>query len=159
MRKVLLLLVALLACGLIAAGCGGDDGDDSEEAAAGQTETAQDALTKQEYIAEAERLCAPVVEPLEAEFNEITDPAQGAAFLRDEFAPLARELVADLREIPAPAGDEDALADVYDKFDQGFDEIENDPSGVNEGTPPLQEAEMAARQAGYPELADCGTQD
>jgi hypothetical protein len=34
MRRLALLLAALLACGLIAAGCGDDDGDDGDDSAA-----------------------------------------------------------------------------------------------------------------------------
>jgi hypothetical protein len=47
MNRIPLFLTALLACGLIAAGCGGDDDDDGDDSVA-TTETAPAATTRSE---------------------------------------------------------------------------------------------------------------
>ena len=47
-EKVILLLVGGLVMGLVTAGCGGDDDDDGDG----------EALTKEEFIVQADQICA-----------------------------------------------------------------------------------------------------
>jgi len=103
MKRFLLLLVALLACGLIAAGCGddddGDDGDDSPVA----TETAPAEPTDTD---EADDDTPPVDD---ATIEQAVEACQES--VRSSGGQLSDDLVSDLEDLceEAAGGDEDDL--------------------------------------------------
>ena len=97
MVKMSRTLAALLAVALLAAGCGSE-----EESSGGNDETDEPiTLTKEEYLAEANAVCARVNQDLRA-----ADTAQAGP-------PIIEQGLGELENLPRPAGDEEQLAEVY----------------------------------------------
>lgn len=112
-------LVLGVIVGLVAGACGGGE----------------EALTKAEYIEQANAICAASnaeVEAIEEEMGEAIEEEMGEAEevpTLEEFAQMTSELVSqtmpvleaaltDLRALPAPEGDQDTLTALYDDFEQ-----------------------------------------
>ena len=102
------ILGALLALALLGAACGGDD-----------------ALSKDEYIAQANAICEDARAQVEAiaveffaDFPEEPTPEEFAELpvgeYVDEYTAVTEGQLADLRDLAAPEGDEDLLAALYD---------------------------------------------
>jgi hypothetical protein len=119
MKRLHLLLVALLACGLFAAGCGDDDDNNDSSDEPATTESAPADTT-----AETTEEEAPPVETTEEETDAPEDIPELDGELRDQAVESCKESVAsapqlsddvkgDLEEIceQAAEGDEDAVRD------------------------------------------------
>ena len=114
MRRVIALLPLVLA---VAAGCGGDDDDSG-------------ALSKQEYIAQGNQICAEGnAERGQAAESLGPNPDQAAleAFVRDTFVPSVQGDLDDLRE-GIPEGDEDQVNGILDDAEAVLDDLGQDPS-------------------------------
>ena len=85
---------------LFTAGCG--DGD-------------HDTLTKEEWITRAEAVCADMI----AQEEEIAEPEspEDMAAGADQIAEITRTGIDELETLPAPEGDEDAVAEILAAFD------------------------------------------
>lgn len=104
-------MAPLLLLALVAAGCGGDD-----------------ALSKDEYLAQANAICESTFADLEAIFTESTADLSAeftseelagvllGGFLDQYIAAIEAQLV-DLRALAAPQGDEVLLASFYDEVE------------------------------------------
>jgi hypothetical protein len=126
MNKKLLTFVALLSVTvLFAAGCGGGDDSSSDEPAP----------TKAAYIADADAICEAGQSDFEAIVkdlpNDIEAPESQAA-ISDEIVPLYRDQIEQLRALTPPEGDEEATAGIYDAVEEAVDEVEEDPSALDE---------------------------
>jgi|SRR5918994_1723127 hypothetical protein len=161
-HKTVWLLAGVLATGLIAAGCGGDDnGDDGGNGGNGGTagsaangEEAAAAPSKEEYLAEGDRICTEANNQLEQAFEgapATTEPGAREDFVNDEMVPIYRDMFRQLEGLTPPDGDEDTVAEIYDTGRQGVDEIEDDPSSFLQSgrAPTLDEAAGLATQYGF----------
>ena len=142
--KLTSLLLALLI--FVVAGCGDDD--DEPEA---------DAPTKEEFVAEADKICADADEALaEVALEQYPEgPPTGedaVAFAEDVFIPNLQGQHDDLAALTPPEGEEDAFADLLEQLQTGIDEIADDPEGFVE-TDALEDASVAASDFG---LRSCG---
>ena len=138
--KLTSLLFALLI--LVVAGCGDDD--DEPEA---------DAPTKEEFVAEADKICADADEALaDVALEQYPEgPPTGddaVAFAEDVFIPNLQGQHDDLAALTPPAGEEDAFADLLEQLQTGIDEIAGDPGSFVE-TDALEDASVAASDFGF----------
>ena len=150
-RNALWLLAAVLAIGLIAAGCGDDD-DDGDEGG--------DAPTKEEFIAEADQICsdgdAEIEAAAEETFGQSDQPptaAEQEQFAADEVIPNIQEQVDGIDELTPPEGDEDQVQAIVDAAREGLEAGKEDPSLFLGNEDPLAEASQLARDYG---LTACG---
>ena len=116
-RRSAAVLGLLLAFALTVAACGGDE-----------------ALSKDEYIAQSNAICKDTNTQFQAVFEDsVADlpdeftPEEFAEVLvnglLDQFTAAQEEQLADLRALAAPEGDEDLLASLYDEFETVLGEI------------------------------------
>ena len=125
LSRAALLIAALLSATFLLAACGGDDGDD--EGGGGDT-----ALGKDEYIAEGDGICARGTERMAQEALERFEGEQPSAQEAEDFGqevvvPTLTDQLGQLRELPAPEGDEEAVNRIYDAVEEGIDSLESDP--------------------------------
>jgi hypothetical protein len=100
----------LLAFALVGAACGGDV-----------------AVSKDEYIAQADAICADAnaqFDAIRVEFANLPEPSNVEGFAEplvadfvDQFTAVLEEQVSDVRALPVPEGDEDLLATIYDDLE------------------------------------------
>jgi hypothetical protein len=150
-RTLAAVMLAALATMLVAAGCGGDDDGDGE------------ALSKEEFIAQGDENCAEADQELEAaeretfgglEQGQQPDPEQIEQFATEELVPNIQGQVDHLRELNPPEADEERIDEILDTAQEGLDEIEDDPSALQAGSPTgLDEAGQQLQEYGFEE---CG---
>jgi len=157
MKKALWLLVLALATGLIAAGCGDDDDDDGGNGGGNGGE----ALTKQEFITQADQICSEGNAEIEAGAEDTfggsdqpPSPAEEEQFATDTVIPSIQSQVDQIGELASPEGDEDQVQAILDAAQEGLDAGNDDPSlFAGENQDPLAEATRLAKQYG---LKVCG---
>jgi hypothetical protein len=131
-RKTVGALVCVAALGLLGAGCGGDDGDD-DGAAQDEATTVKGELTKPEYIAEGDQICAEGTARIAKEALDRYGDTQPSLeeideFAREVVAPVLQEQVDQLRALPPPKGDDETVAAIYAEVQEGIDALREDPS-------------------------------
>lgn len=147
MRTMPTCLLAAAAA-LVLASCGGDD----------------DALSKSEYITKADAICKAGEKKLEALGEDLGEDGQPSpAELKDfagEAVSILNDQIEDLRDLPAPEGDEETLDKIYDAADEGAEKIEEaaddeDAAAKLFGSEsnPFEEADKLAEDYG---LEECG---
>ena len=109
-RRPVAVLGLLLSFAVAGAACGGDT-----------------ALSKEEYLAQANALCEEAnaqLEAVQAEFDDLPEASDVQAFADpvvadfvERFTAVLENQLADLRALAAPEGDEDLLAGIYDDLD------------------------------------------
>jgi hypothetical protein len=155
--KLGVLLGSLIAVGLIAAGCGGDDDDGNGGGG--------EALTKEEFVAETQKIC----DENKAKAEEVLSQAQTEAQanpqnLQQVFADTVEALIPTLRdtvnrigELTPPEDLQDTLDEFVSGANEAFDEIESDPQAffqrASTGEEPFPELQQQSRELGIPE--DC----
>jgi hypothetical protein len=97
-RATRTLVVAALAAGLVAAGCGDDDSD-------------EEAVTQNEYIAGSNAICERTQSQVDEPYQRIIGegrptPTEAQRFLADAVLPAMRENVSEREALTGPAGDE-----------------------------------------------------
>lgn len=139
MRRLHLLLVALLACGLVAAGCGGDDDDDDDQTDAPEiTETAPDTTptdTTDSVLGEDEETDAGP--PIGEEAVEACKESIGTV---GQLTDDAQERLEEICE-QAGRGDEEAVREASVEFCREFAENNLPEGSVREQA--LEECERA----------------
>ncbi len=158
-RRPLIALVALAVLGgLATAGCGDDDS--STTAAEAVTGFSGEAPTDSiSYHLAADKYCRQAENELdEAASEQFGDqqpsPEDLEAFVNDYYVPIMRRQIEQIRTIPIPAGEEDAVNQINDAFDDGLAEAEADPGSLADGPPlAIVEASRLAAEYGFD---DCG---
>ncbi len=120
-------LAALLAVALLAAGCGGDDESTGGEDQSGEPPV----LTKEEYLREADAVCARVNEDLRAAERPQDGP------------PIIEQGLGELENIPPPEGDAEQLAEIYAAGREAVAELD-DAQGPPSGDPFKKFTDLAA---------------
>lgn len=139
-----LLLVALVAF----AGCGGgDDGSDDS------------APTKAAFIKEADAICAKADKAKIAgmrgflrENDSVDQMSRGelAAVVVDVGIPPIEEEVEELRELTAPAGDEETFGAMLDRIEEGIEKAKAHPVDLTaEQTNPFKQANIEGKAYGF----------
>jgi hypothetical protein len=148
--RFLRVLATVAAAGLIAAGCGGDDDDVSEE-------------DFQAAVTEACDSAGEELAGLTGQLAELaTDPDAAQGFVEDELIPLFDSLQEDLAEIDAPADQADDYDRLLQLAQEQRDIVADDPAGLfdpdSETAADLEEntaeADELASSLGLP--ANCG---
>jgi hypothetical protein len=142
-----MILAALLAAlALIAAGCGGDDEGE--------------ALTKEEFITQADEICAAGDEEITAtadeQFGELEEEPpveEQEAFLTDVVAPNYEDQLAQIRELNPPEEDAEQVDELLSALEDLIAQLRDEPSAVLEATEPP-EASTLAQEYG---LQNCGS--
>ena len=151
MRRAWMLL-GLVAVGaaLVASGCGGDDDEDSTTAA----------LSKQEFIKQADQVCAKGDKEIEQAAGDVFGGGQQPArqeqerFITKTVIPNVQQQVDDVRALTPPEGDEKEVAAILDSAQEGSDTVEKDPSVLTGGgKDPFAESDRLASDYG---LKQCG---
>ena len=88
--------------------------------------------TKEEFVAEADKICADADEALaDVALEQYPEgPPTGddaVAFAEDVFIPNLQGQHDDLAALTPPEGEEDAFADLLEQLQTGIDEIADDP--------------------------------
>jgi len=153
LRKQLVgAFAALVAAMLALAACGG--GDETTEA-----------LTKSEFIAQGDEICASGDKELEAEAEELAeeqniDPQNPTAEEREElvldvFVPALQKQADGLSGLGAPAGEEEQVEAIVAALEKAIGEIEEEPElAFSTSGSPLEEASELATEFGF---ENCGS--
>lgn len=156
-NRAIHLLVAALAAGSLLAACGGDDDDGGGE----------QPLSKAEYIKQGDAICAAgdreIEQGAEEAFGDLERGQQPSARAIGEFGqetvlPSLQKQIDQLRELPAPEGDQDEVNAIYDAADEGIRELrEGKPEDfVEKGDAAFEEANRLAGEYGF---QNCGGQE
>lgn len=140
------ILLSLTVIGALAvAGCSGSD-------------DSSDALTKTEFIAQADEICKGASDSLKDAQTELGADATKddyVAFINDTYLPELKDESSALKELTPPSEDEGAVDEIIASLDDGIDSIESDPEILlTEGADdPLADATEQAKTFG---LEVCG---
>ena len=152
-----LALTGLAVTGVVAlGGCGGEDETTSTATTASETTTASaPALTKEQFIAQADAICAAGDKTINAAVQVLGDGQPSQADL-EQFAQIAvpalQVQVDAIRALPPPSGDEEQITAMLDAVQDGVDKIKSDPSAIE--ADPLKQADQLAQDYG---LQQCGS--
>jgi hypothetical protein len=153
-----LALTGLAVTGVVAlGGCGGGDDTTSTVPTVSQTSTTAPApaLTKEQFIAQADAICAAGDKTINAAVQALGDDQPSQADLQ-QFAQIAvpalQVQVDAIRALPPPSGDEEQITSMLDAVQDGVDEIKSDPSAIE--ADPLKQADELAQDYG---LQQCGS--
>lgn len=150
--RVLGALCVLALVGI--AGCGGDDEESSEAAP-----------TKEEFIADADQICADGDAEIDAAAQETfpqgrPGPQEQQQFLEETVLPSIREQIDGIRGLTPPEGDEAAIDEFLTSAETAVDEAEQDPSvllqgGAGEGSAedPFAETAQLGEEYGFQNCA------
>jgi hypothetical protein len=150
-------LALTLAAGLLVAGCGGGDkGDESTLPAQLSTSSVPQTLTKQEYVARGDQICAAgtfkIGDQARQQFGNVPPTqAQVQQFSVDVVVPTFEDQLDQLRALPAPAGDEQQVTAIYDAVQEGVDALQANPAlfATPNGGGALVKASRLARAYGF----------
>lgn len=151
-------LVAALATALalgLAAGCGDDDGS------ADSSTTTAPAITKAEFVARANEICADGDAAIEQAANATftsagpPDAATLEGFFTDTLIPSLQAQRDAIAALPQPPGDESAIDAIVAALDDGIAEGTADPElfATEAGPPGVARATTLAQEYG---LQECG---
>jgi hypothetical protein len=152
----------LAACAAIAAGavgCGGDDDSTSGDETTAATETVVTTadITKEEWIQQADQICADADADIGEQAQEAgidgNDEAELQDFIVDVVIPSNRDQEQQIRALGAPEGEEEAVTEILDALDAAVDQAEEDPESVTADSGEFDEVTELAQDYG---LVVCG---
>ncbi|GAA1467883.1 hypothetical protein [Microbacterium thalassium] len=107
-------------------------------------------ITQEQFIEDADAICADAnaaIEALEWQTSD-ADTDENKQLYLDEVLPRIRQMVADIRDLGYPAGDEEALAAIFDDTTAILDDLAGaDPSEIGSGADPF--ADVTQRMSAY----------
>ena len=146
MIRTVLLAVMLLVLTPLTLACGGGEKDTSAQ---------PEPLSKAEFSARANEICAEERPELEAAAEDLSDQPSDAEirqFAEDVFIPVMQKQHDAIADLGAPEGDEDEVQAILEAMQDGIDVVKNDPSTLLSSERPLQKANDLADAYG---LTDC----
>lgn len=144
--KVTFIVLAVLLAATVGFGCGGDDGSAS-------------ALTKAEFIKQADGICKKGEARIEVEAEELGGPttmAQQKELVTDVVVPGIQDQAERIADLGAPEDDEETIEEMIEAIEKGAAELEANPLAGMEGKAPLSDASKIARAYGLEECASEG---
>jgi hypothetical protein len=132
MKKPVWMLALVLACGLVAAGCGSDD--DSGDSG----DTAGEALTQEEFVTQGNAICAAGNKEIDAGASGLGDQPteeQLNAFVGDTLVPSVTGQIDDIRALEPPEDISAQVTTFLDDAETALGELEADPSLLTSGDP------------------------
>ena len=138
-------MVALVSLATLGAACG-DDGDEESGG-----------VTKAEYLTQARTVCQKGNKALTSASNDILAKLPPGAklpeadiqkFVLDTVIPTVRDQVSQLRALPPPKGEKKHVEEIYDKLDDGLDELQKDPKKLTDGSNVFAEADALSKKYG-----------
>jgi hypothetical protein len=148
-KRLILLLAAVMALAVIAAGCGSSD-DDSTEATV--------TLTKAEFIKQGDAICEKSNKQSESEAEEFAeengfdlenpDKEKLEEAIVEVLVPSLNQQAEEIDALGAPEGDEEKVEAIVASLEDAAAEIEDDPGSVFEGGP-LKEPSKLAGDYGF----------
>jgi hypothetical protein len=144
---VRVIAAAVLAAGLVVAGCGDDD--DETEAA----------LSETEYLAQANEICKTgereIEQAAEESFKGRASEAEVEEFAAETIVPSIQGQIDDIRALTPPADQADEFEAFVDDAQAALDELEADPSLITQGASadPFAEVNAEAEQLGLDRCA------
>jgi hypothetical protein len=148
------IAISALALAAVVAGCGGGDDTNSETSAA---------LTKAEFIKQADAICVKGDKALASEVEEFAEDndvdtskpteAQQEEVIAEVVAAGTRRQVEEIADLEAPSGDEEKIEAMVESVETGTEELEDQPELLLEEKNPLEEGSKLARDYG---LTECG---
>ena len=142
--------VAVAVAATVASGCGGDSGGDTTSAGGA-------ALTKEQWIAKADAICAPGQSKISQAVNGLysgATPSQADLdhYAKDVLAATVQGDIDKIRELPVPEGNEEQIDRILQAAQDGVDQLE--AQGLDRsGGGPFIEANLLAQHYG---LNTCG---
>ena len=149
-RTCIGVCAAATAIAIGAAGCGG--GDDS-------TTTTAASITKEEFVTQANDICAEGNKTIDSAANETFtggQPSQAdiVAFWDDTLIPSVTDQVAQIKALGIPAGDEDQVNAILAEADSALSEAQQQvDSGEVTNQDPFADANKLAGEYGLKECA------
>jgi hypothetical protein len=141
---------------LVATGCGGDDDE----------ETTTAALSKQEFIKQADQICAKGDKQIDQAAKDVFAKGQRPSkqeqeqFVTDTVIPSIQKQVNEIDALPLPKesggapSDQEQINGIIDSAQNGLNKAENNPALMTQpGSDPLAEATKLAKDYG---LKVCG---
>ena len=160
--RILALLAGVLAVALIAAGCGSSDDDTGGETSADAgVQIVTSDLSKEEFIAEADEICAAadgeINEEVEAfaEENGIDTSEEPSDEVKEELVtevilPNIEGQADGIEELGAPEGDEETITEIVEGLRTAVAETGDDPAAVIDGGEgPFEDVNKQARAYGF----------
>jgi hypothetical protein len=140
-----LMLIAILTVGLVAAGCGGGDGN----------------LTKAQFIKQADAICKKAHDQFEKAFNQTfsanqqPSKAQLSKFAENTLVPGVQGQIDEIRDLNPPSADQDQVDAIIDAVQRGVNKIKADPTSLAPDVrgDPLGKGHRLAREYGMKECA------
>ncbi len=154
------MLIAVVAVGAGLAGCGGDDSSTTDATTSGVTGFTGEAPTDPiSYHLAADKYCRAAEKELDrasadAFAGGTPTPEELTDFVNDVYLPVMRRQMEQIRTIPIPEGEEEAVNAIYEAFDEGLAEAEANPEDLVNGPPAgIERASALAVEYGFD---DCG---
>jgi hypothetical protein len=120
-RNGLMVLGLIMSIALVAAGCGGDSDDNDT------------ALTKPAFLAKGNAICQAGNKEIQAAFETAIGKGRPTeeslnAVVTDSLAPSIQGQIDDIRDLPAPEGDEDQIGKMLDEAELALQDVKENPS-------------------------------
>lgn len=147
-KAVMVLAVIGVGGALVAAGCGGDD-----------DETTTAALSKQDFISQADAICAKGDKKLDQAGAQAFGKGQPSKqeieqFASDMLVPNIQGQIDDVRALTPPQADEEQVSAFLDSAQQALDKVEQDPSLIAQrGQDPFAETTKLGKEYGFEKCA------
>jgi hypothetical protein len=125
-RNPLMLLGLIMAIALVAAGCGGDSDDNDT------------ALTKPQFLAKGNAICQAGDKKIQTAFETAIGKGkptqeQLSSVVTDSLVPSIQGQIDDIRDLPAPEGDQDQIGQVLDEAELALQDVKENPSLATQG--------------------------
>jgi hypothetical protein len=151
MRSIGIAAAVLLVIGAVAvAGCGGSD----------DTSSTATAISKDDFIAQADQICAAgnkadAAASKEAFSGGQPTEAEVASYVTDSVVPSIQGQIDDIRALGAPEGDEAEVNSFLDTAQEALDQVEADPSAITtSGEDPFDQTNRLMTVYGITECAN-----
>ncbi len=141
----------LLVVALGVAGCGSDDSSSGD--------SSSDSITKADFVAQANAICAESNAKIEAAENEAFSGGQQPteadieSFVTGTLIPEVEQQVSDIEALDVPEDEVEQVNAILDAAQEGLDEAKADPASLAGNADPFAQANRLASDYGLTECA------